>query len=308
MPRVGRIKQPEAIYHVMSRSISEFNLFPDSSDKERFLDILCKYNDKYHCRIYSYCLMSNHYHLIIDSCGYDISKFMKSLNQAYVRYINKKYNRRGHLLAERFNSKIIDSTEYLLTASSYIHNNPKDLPDYSGRESEYPYSSLGIYLGKLKDKRNLVHTDYILSCINKNDKNKAIRAYKEIVMGQRDEDIHRKMREYLEEFQKEQFEYKPYREVRIRDRKPEEIIKIIAEEFGVKNTNEIMHRWKRRTMPLRRVIAYTLNVFCGLGFREISKYMYNISPSCCSRLSEEGFRLIKGDVKLNNLLEKLCEC
>ena len=302
MPRVARIKDPMAVYHVMSRSISEFDLFPDNLDKEHFLDIMQKLKEKYHCKIYGYCLMSTHYHVIVDTCGYDISKFMKSLNQSYVKYINKKYNRRGHLLAERFNSKIIDTDKYMLTVSSYIHNNPKDVAEYSGREFEYPYSSMGIYLGKQKDKRNLVDTHYILRYINENDRSKAIKAYTEMVMGQCDTGDSKKLREYLEQFQKEQFEYKSYREVKLRDTKPEEVIKIIAEKFGIENVSEIMHRWKRRTMQFRRVAAYALNAFCGMGIKEISRYMYNISASCCARLSDEGFEIMRHNNEIKNLL------
>ena len=117
MPRTARKKDPTAIYHIMAHSISEFDLYPDNSDKEYFLDTLQKYKEKHDCKIYSYCLMSNHYHILIDTNGYDISKFMKSLNQAYVRYINKKYDRKGHLLTERFHSKIIESDDYLLTVN-----------------------------------------------------------------------------------------------------------------------------------------------------------------------------------------------
>lgn len=258
MPRAARIKEPTAIYHTMSRSITEFDLFPDNSDKEYFLDLLEKYVMKLHCKVYGYCLMTNHYHLIVDPCGYDISKFMKSLNQTYVKYINKKYKRRGHLLADRFNSKIVDTSEYMLTVSAYVHNNPKDLPEYNGKEFEYPYSSMRIYLGKWKDKRRILDTDFILGCVNESDKNKAIKAYAEIVAEKRDIGINKKLKAYLDEFKKEQYEYKSYREVILRDRKPEEIIKLISDKYGIKDTIEMMHRWKRNTMEFRQVVAYTL--------------------------------------------------
>jgi REP element-mobilizing transposase RayT len=307
MPRAARIKDPTAVYHTMSRSISEFDLFPDNSDKECFLDLIKKYKEKFHCKIYGYCLMSSHYHLIIDTCGYDISKFMKSLNQSYVKYVNKKYNRRGHLLTERFNSKIIDTTEYMLTVSAYVHNNPKDLEGYSGKEFEYPYSSMGIYIGKQRDKRNLVDTEFVLGCVNENDRNRAIKAYTEMVIERRDIGINKKLIEYLEEFRKEQLEYKPYREVKIRDKKPEEVIKIIAEKLGIENMSEIMHRWKRGTMEFRRVAAYALSTFCGMGIKEVSRYMYNISASCCARLSDEGFEAMCNNDEIRSLLLELSE-
>lgn len=302
MSRPARKSDPTAIYHVMSRSITEFDMFPDSSDKECFLDLLKKYKGKYLCKIYGYCLMSNHYHLIIDACGADISKFMKSLNQSYVRYINKKYNRKGHLLADRFNSKIIDCDEYLLTVSAYIHNNCKDIPQYNGREDEYPYSSMGIYMGKMKDKRELVDTEYVLRRVNEKDKDRARKAYTELVVERKEEGTSKKLKEYLEEFWNEQYQYKSYREIILRDKDPEEIINIISEKFGIQCKTEIMHRWKRRTMEFRQVIAYALNVFCGMNICEVCKYLYNITAACCARLVDKGFEIVSRNNEIKDLL------
>lgn len=302
MPRAARIKEPTAMYHTMSRSITEFDMFPDDSDKEYFLDILQKCKEKFHCKVSGFCLMTNHYHLIIDTCGYDVSKFMKSLNQSYVIYINKKYNRKGHLLAERFNSKIIDSDEYLLTVSAYIHNNCKDIPGYNGREYEYPYSSMGVFLGKVKDKRNLIDTEYVLGCVNEKDKGKARAAYEEMVAERRDIGINKELKEYLKEFWNEQYQYKSYREVFIRDKKPEEIINLILDKFGIQDKTEIMHKWKRRTMELRQVVAYALTVFCGISICEACKYMYNITASCCTKLVDKGFGIVSRNSELRGLL------
>lgn len=299
MSRAARIKDPEGVYHVMSRSITEFDLFPDDSDKNAFLDILQKYKEKFQCKIYGYCLMSNHYHLHLDTCGFDISSFMKCLNQSHVRRINFKYNRRGHLLAERFNSKIVKTDQYNLTVSAYIHNNSKDLPGFAGKESDYPYSSLGIYLGKRKDRRDLIDTDFILGSVNEIDKGKAIKAYSEMVIEKRDMDTNINLRKYLEEFQKEQFEYKSHREIILRNKKPEEVIKYISQKFEISDSIELTHRWRRSTIRYRSVVAYALSVLCGMSYREICKYMNNITAAGCARLSQIGFEIIKnsGEVK-----------
>jgi putative transposase len=150
------VELSEGIF-VMARSIPEFDLFPCDEDKTYFLNLLQNCKEKYHCRVYSYCLMTNHYHLLLDMNGFDISKFMKSLNLRHVKYINKKYKnkkykRRGHLLDERFNSKLVKDSEGLLTVSAYIHNNTKDLPGYSDKINEYPFSSMGIYMGSQVDR------------------------------------------------------------------------------------------------------------------------------------------------------------
>jgi len=114
MPRKAREKSPESVYHIMCRSESQFWLFRDDEDKDYYLDLLKRYTDKYKSILYAYCLMDNHLHLHLDPKGFDVSKFMHSLNTAYVRYYNKKYQRHGHVFQERFQSKILLTDEYNL--------------------------------------------------------------------------------------------------------------------------------------------------------------------------------------------------
>jgi hypothetical protein len=227
---------------------------------------------------------------MLDTNGYDVSKFMKSLNQRYVKYINKKYSRRGHLLADRFNSKIIAGSEYALTVSAYIHNNSKEIPEYASRVFDYPYSSMSIYLGVQKDRRGLVDADFILGCVSENDRNKAVKAYTEVVCEKRDRGIDNKLNKYLDEFRKEQYSYKSYRTVLLRDRKPEEVIAKIAEKMGISDTAEVMQRWKRKSMRFREAAAYALITLCGLGAREACGYMKNITGTCLARLCDRGAR------------------
>lgn len=141
MPRFARFKSPEYIYHIMCRSISEINLFrddDDDDDKNYYLALLKKYKEKFHCKIYAYCLMDNHLHCHFDPQGFDISKFMLCVNTSYVLYYNKKYNRHGHVFQGRYESRVISSDTYNLAVSAYVHNNPKDVEGYRGRECEYP--------------------------------------------------------------------------------------------------------------------------------------------------------------------------
>ncbi|MDH7565318.1 MAG: transposase, partial [Clostridiales bacterium] len=137
MPRAARKKSGGSMYHVMSRSISEIDLFRCDEDKAYYLTLLKRYTEKYYCKIYAYCLMNSHVHLYINPCGFDISSFMLSLNTAYVTYYNRRYQRHGHLFQGRFASTIVDNDTYSLTLSAYIHNNAKDLPDYAGKEELY---------------------------------------------------------------------------------------------------------------------------------------------------------------------------
>lgn len=166
LPRTSRVKRETAIYHIMARSISEVQLFKSIDDKNKFLSYIKKYKNIFSFRVYAFCIMDNHIHLLIDSNGADISKFMHSINQCYAQYYNRKYNRNGHVFGDRFKSKIADSDSSIICMSAYIHNNPKDIKGFKNCVENYKYSSLGIYLGRHKDNFNLIDKDFILQYFN----------------------------------------------------------------------------------------------------------------------------------------------
>ena len=148
MARNARLKLADAIYHIMCKSISEVNLFRDCEDKEMYLSLIKKYKKLYNVKIYGYCLMDNHAHILADANGADISKVMHGINFSYARYFNKKYKREGHLFKDRFKSKIVDGERYLKTVSLYIHNNPTDISEFKDCPEKYAFSSLGYILEK----------------------------------------------------------------------------------------------------------------------------------------------------------------
>lgn len=130
MPRSARIKYSDSIFHIMVRSIPEVPLFKEVSDKELYFYLIQKYQKQYNFKVYGYCLMGNHGHLIIDANGADISKIMHGINFSYAQKFNGIHKRRGHLFQDRFKSKIIKDDKYIITLSTYIHNNPKDIAGY----------------------------------------------------------------------------------------------------------------------------------------------------------------------------------
>jgi REP element-mobilizing transposase RayT len=305
MPRAARLKDPRGIYHVMAKSISEFNLFQDDDDKNYYLDLLKRYKEKFKCKVYGYCLMTNHVHLHFDPCGFDISKFMHCLNLAYVRYINIKYNRKGHLFAERFQSKIITDICYNLLVSAYIHNNPIAIAEYSENAHEYPYSSMGIYTGKQLDLRNLIDAEFILSCINENNKNEAKKQYLAFVAERRDIGANNEFKEYVNEFESEKYSRKYKRTVFLWDKDPKEVIKHIAQKLGVSDISLTMRKWQREAFKFKAVATYSLSILCGLSYVEICKIMNNISQSHCSRLCKKGFELIESGVLSEEIFRDL---
>ncbi|MCX7710634.1 MAG: transposase [Clostridia bacterium] len=305
MPRKARLKSEQSVYHIICRSVSEYLLFRDENDKDYYLSLLKRYKEKYMCKIYAYCLMDNHLHIHFDPSGFDISKFMHCINVAYVRYYNKKYQRHGPVFQERFESRILDTDEYNLTLSAYIHNNAKDIPDYSGREEEYPYSSYGIYLGVKKDVLGLVDLSFVMALFNTQNKHRFIQRYRDFVSHHRDMGTSaKKCKELSKAIENE---YRSGRKIIHRDWHPSKIISYISDKLLVNKTGSIMLKTKKRLIEYRAMCVYAMRVLCGLGFRDICEYVYNITISACSSLCDRGYDLIKDDRKYKEIFDALLD-
>lgn len=162
MPRIARRRGEFSTYHIILRGNEKKNIFLDSGDKERFLEILSKIKKRYNFSVYAYCLMDNHLHLIIYDNGNDISLIMKSLGVSYVMYFNKKYQRVGHLFQDRYKSQIVDDDNYLLELSKYIHNNPVKAGMVEDG-ADYRWSSFRQYVdGNFYEKNDLLSMSKIL--------------------------------------------------------------------------------------------------------------------------------------------------
>lgn len=291
MPRIARVKSHESIYHIMCRSMSEFNLFRDSSDKDKYLDLLKKYCDKFKCKVLAYCMMDTHLHLHLDPQGFDVSKFMHCVNLSYAVYYNRKYKRRGHVFQGRFESKIVAGEKYNLALSAYIHNNPSDVEGYRNKEHEYPYSSLGIYLAMRNDNRELVDTDFILGLLGAHDRKTAIKRYAELVRERK--------KTALEDGKVENClkrmvinEYRSERRIILRDKKPETVIEIVAQTLGISLKECLYIKHEKTFEEFRTYTAFVLRVLGGLSYREICSVIGNISLAGASDLCRRGYSLL----------------
>jgi len=146
MSRPLRIDLPFSLYHVISRSNSGECAFLDSRDHEKFLSYLVEYAALFSFKIHAFCLMSTHFHLLIESSDQPrLSELMRRLLTAYTVYFNRRHKRHGHLFQGRFKSYCVDKADYLLQVSRYIHLNPADAPSPHDPEN-YSGSSLRYYI------------------------------------------------------------------------------------------------------------------------------------------------------------------
>jgi len=125
MARKPRLYSNSGIYHVIVRGNNEQNIFYDDADRRMFLNRLGQYAQELNISIYSYCLMSNHVHLLIGDGNKNMSRFVQKLLTSYVRRFNTKYERSGHLFQGRFLSKPVEDDKRFKVVVRYILQNPE---------------------------------------------------------------------------------------------------------------------------------------------------------------------------------------
>ena len=124
MARPLRIEYPGALYHVTSRGNEQKDVFKSRRDREQFLSYLESAAERYGAVIHVWCLMSNHYHLLLETPKGNLSQIMRHINGAYTTYFNVKRKRAGHLFQGRYKAILVDADAYVAELSRYIHLNP----------------------------------------------------------------------------------------------------------------------------------------------------------------------------------------
>ncbi|TAM43789.1 hypothetical protein EPN54_00080, partial [bacterium] len=150
MSRKARLILENACYHVMVRGNQKQNTFIENEDFVKYFELLRHYKRKYGFKLYGYCLMPNHVHLIIalEKSGI-LSKIMQGLNQTYTMWFNKKYNKVGHLWQGRYKSMVINRNRYLLDCIEYVEMNPIRA-NMNQSLFDYPWNSWKERLGYIK--------------------------------------------------------------------------------------------------------------------------------------------------------------
>lgn len=149
MARPLRITFPGAFYHITSRGNEQKVVFKSKRDREKFLEYLESATQRYDALIHAYCMMDNHYHLLLETPSANLPQIMRHINGAYTTYFNIKRKRSGHLFQGRYKAILVEVDEYAKELSRYIHLNPVragmvDKPD------AYQWSSYPYYIGKEK--------------------------------------------------------------------------------------------------------------------------------------------------------------
>ena len=158
MARKPRLLLEGGIYHVTCRGNERRAIFKDDTDRNRFLERLALSAETYQVRVFLYCLMANHVHILVETPLGNLDRFMGSLLTGYTVYFNRRHRRAGHLMQGRYGAQVVEGNEYLLKLSRYIHLNPAQiralsdlpLPDRIKALRAYVWSSYPAYIGATK--------------------------------------------------------------------------------------------------------------------------------------------------------------
>ncbi|MEE9523242.1 MAG: transposase [Thermodesulfovibrionales bacterium] len=324
MSRPLRIQYEGAVYHITCRGNERRDIFRDETDRKTFLDILAKSLHIYNVTLYSYALMKNHFHLLVETPRGNLGEFMRHFNITYTGYYNRIHRRAGHLYQGRYKSIVVDREEYLSKLSRYIHLNPiriramKNRPDEEKAEylKNYRWSSLTGYLS-IRKKGPLVDYEMVLGEYG-GDNTSGRRAYKKRIIQDIAEGLEIKDRvigqsvlggdEFIDWIKEKFIKGKKHRERPAlrqigRYRAREEIIKIIEKETG-KSFEEI----RKSRGSLRQIVMDLLYRIGGLKGAEIGGLLgvdYSTVSQGRKRLREKMERDRKMKALVNRVEKKL---
>lgn len=166
MTRPIRIEFAGALYHVTSRGNRQEDIYIDDEDRLNFLSLLSQVSKDYNWLIHAYCLMDNHYHLLIETPDGNLSRGMRQLNGVYTQISNRHHGKVGHVFQGRYKAILVQKETYLLELARYIVLNP--VRAGMVREAkDWPWSSYQQTVG-IKTDNSWLTIEWILSAFGKN--------------------------------------------------------------------------------------------------------------------------------------------
>jgi REP-associated tyrosine transposase len=317
MSRPLRIQYPDAWYHVMNRGRRGEQIFGNKEDYWTFVDLLKELDDVFHVRVAAYCMMPNHYHLLVQTPDANLSRSMRHLNGVYTQRYNRRHGYDGQLFRGRYKSIVVESDSYALELVRYIHRNPMEAGIVDTLQ-KYPWSSHKPYLSDAK-KWNWLSKDYILKLFSKS-KSESIRLYKRFVLKEIPEEINRIFRRrklpsvlgsksFVERIKERYFTLKNFEEIPETKRLAPDVDKIkfyVCRVYKIKEDELYVTRRGIFNEP-RNVAIYLMRRLRNDTLKEVGKQFGIKKYSTVSSIVERIKFMLKNDRGLKKRVENLTE-
>jgi putative transposase len=319
MARPLRIQYPGAWYHVMNRGRSGESIFLEEKDYLALFDLLKDTVEMWHADIAAYCLMSNHYHLLIRTPDANLSRCMRHINGVYTQRFNRAHDRDGPLFRGRYKAILVDADGYLLELVRYIHRNPVEA-GLTDRLDAYPWTSHKGYLSEAK-KWDWLHKDYVLSMFS-DDMGRAKGLYKAFVSKESSREIGQLLVRrkwpavlgdagFVQGIKRRFFSKKRHKEVpESRSLAPDvdTIKRVVCRFYGVDGDGLLASR-RGTGSEARKVAIYLVRQLCGSSLDEIAGQFaitnYSTVSTVISRTKTEMTRNHKLNKRVKELKQEL---
>ena len=315
MSRPLRIKYPNAWYHLLNRGRRKELIFIDKKDYDRFIDLLKDTSEQWNLRIAAYCLMPNHYHLLVQTPDANISRCMRHIDGVYTQRFNRHHECDGSLFRGRYKSILVDADSYLLQLVRYIHYNPLKA-GLTNRIDRYLWSSHRGYLSKAQ-KWNWLYKDFVFSMLPKN-KGDRLKNYRQFISMEEKSNISKVLdkkkwpamlgsADFITKVKEKFFSGKINVEVpqsRELAPNPYQIQKIVCEYYRIDKRRLFSSRRGIFNEP-RNTAIYLTRRLRGDSLKQIGAHFQLKKYSSVSSIIERMNEAIAKDKKLRNRIEKL---
>ena len=309
MGRPLRIEYPGAFYHITSRGNERRPIFRTEKDYERFLTYLKSASERYGAQIHCFCLMPNHYHLLLETPRGNLTAILHHVNTGYTNFFNTKWKRIGHLFQGRYRALLVEKDSYGVELSRYIHLNPVRA-ELVKEPSDYLWSSYQAYVG-MKNSWTWLQRNYLLGQMGKGEKaaQKEYQRFVEEGMGGPISDPLQKTvaatllgSEKFIEWVKERW---------VNNRGLHRDIPALKRMATAPELHSVRERcdavFGTGSILSRRMALYLSHRFSGLPLEEIGKFFGGISSSAVSQNSRRVRVRLEEDPELSKEIEPLIE-
>lgn len=315
MSRPIRIAYPGAWYHVMNRGRRAENIYLDKYDYQTFVDLLQETSEAWNIQIAAYCLMPNHYHMLIQTPEGNISRAMRHVNGVYTQRFNSRHRLDGQLFRGRYKSILVNGDSYLLQLVRYIHRNSLKAKLVENINA-YPWSSHKAYLSVAK-KWDWLHKEIILDLLT-TEKKSQLRTYRRFISVDDDKELEDLMAskrwpslygpkdfiDWVKTTYREKNKQSEIPQARELNLDAENIVTTVCNHYKVEVAE--LHTSKRGTFNEPRSVAiYLIRRLRHDTLREIGNIFNLDKYSSVSSIIERLKTRMKQDRKLNIRIQKL---